>query len=84
MGNVKRNEPASFEEMEELVGDEAPLRDDVPESKINDNVKLKTIDYLKKKGILLGDATSWKVKFDDGREFDIVDLMADFAFLLVK
>jgi hypothetical protein len=70
MGNTKYNEPTSLEEMEEKA-----------DPKIDGDAKLKSIDFLKKKGILIGDSTSWKVKFDDGREFDIVDLMAEFTLV---
>jgi hypothetical protein len=80
MGNIKRNEPSSFEEMEEqLDGNSGTPPTKEVDPKMND-LKLESIDFLKKKGILVGDATSWKIKFEDGREFDIVDLIAEFAF----
>jgi len=34
-----------------------------------------TIDFLRRKGILEADATKWLVKFEDGREVDIVELI---------
>lgn len=36
-----------------------------------------TIDFLRRKGILEGDNTKWIVKFEDGREFDIVALIEE-------
>lgn len=39
------------------------------------------IDFLRRKGILNDDATKWIVKFEDGREFDIVALMNEYIQL---
>lgn len=37
------------------------------------------IEFLRAKGILTGDNTTWWVKFDDGREFDLGQLLQEYG-----
>jgi len=37
------------------------------------------INFLRRKGILDADKSKWLVKFDDGREFDIVELITEYT-----
>jgi len=41
----------------------------------------KVVLFLREKKILSSDAEHWKVEFDDGRVFDIVELMHEFVSL---
>lgn len=40
---------------------------------------MNAITFLRDKKILDSDKTKWKITFDDGREYDFVELMNEFA-----